>query len=116
MKANELTIARFIKRLSSNIANKVKLQPYLSFDDACNLAIKIEKQLKSRKSFKLLPQTATETPSMVSPPIAKLTLPLYPLMLLTKVKGLLTKHQSYQRERCSSGTTALDISKWIIPT
>jgi len=42
---NELTIARFIKDLSPIIANKVKLQPYLSFNDACHLTTKIAKQL-----------------------------------------------------------------------
>ena len=40
---NELTIARFIKGLSPNIANKVELQPYQSFNDVCHLTIKIEK-------------------------------------------------------------------------
>jgi len=42
---------RFINGLSLNIANKVDLQPYLSFDDVCYIAIKVEKQLKGRKSF-----------------------------------------------------------------
>jgi len=40
---SELTIARFIKGLSPSIAHKVELQPYLSFNDVCHLAIKIEK-------------------------------------------------------------------------
>ena len=39
----ELKIARFIKGLSPSIANKVDLRPYLSFDDVCHLAIKVEK-------------------------------------------------------------------------
>ena len=43
-KDNELTIVRFIKGLSPSISNKVELQSYLSFDDLCSLAIKIEKQ------------------------------------------------------------------------
>ena len=47
----ELKIARFIKGLLPNIANKVDLQPYLSFDNVCHQAIKVEKQLKGRKSF-----------------------------------------------------------------
>jgi len=51
MKNNELTIARCIKGLSPSIANKVELQPYLSFNDVCHLAIKIEKQLKGRRPF-----------------------------------------------------------------
>ena len=48
---SELMIARFIKGLSPSIGNKVELQPCLSFDDVCHLAIKIEQQLKDRKSF-----------------------------------------------------------------
>ena len=42
----ELKITRFIKGLLPSIANKVDLQPYLSFDDVCHLAIKVEKQLE----------------------------------------------------------------------
>ena len=42
---------RFVKSLSLNIANKVDLQLYLFFDDVHNLAIKVERQLKRRKSF-----------------------------------------------------------------
>ena len=40
---NKLTIARFIEGLTPSIVNKVELQPYLSFGDACYLAIEIEK-------------------------------------------------------------------------
>jgi len=39
----ELKITRFIKGLFPSIANKVDLQPYLSFDDVYYLAIKVEK-------------------------------------------------------------------------
>jgi len=48
---NDLTIARFTMGLFPSIANKVKLQHYLSFNDVFHLAINIEKQLKGRKSF-----------------------------------------------------------------
>ena len=47
----ELKIARFIKGLSPSIASKVELQSYLSFDDVCHLAIKVEKQLKGWQPF-----------------------------------------------------------------
>ena len=47
----KLKIARFIKVLSLNIASKVELQPYLSFNDICHLAIKVQKQFQGRKSF-----------------------------------------------------------------
>ena len=40
-----------MKGLSPSIAHNVELQPYLSFNDICHLAIKNEKQLKGRKSF-----------------------------------------------------------------
>jgi len=43
---NELTIIWFIKGLSPNIVDRVKLQPYLSFDDVFHMAIKVEKQLR----------------------------------------------------------------------
>jgi len=46
----KLKIARFIKRLSASIANKVDLQPYLSFDIVYHIAVKFEKQLKRMKS------------------------------------------------------------------
>jgi len=37
--------------LSPSITNKVDLQPYLSFDEVCNLAIILKRQLEGRKSF-----------------------------------------------------------------
>ena len=48
----ELTITRFIKKLSPSIANKVERQPYLTVDDVCNLPMKIERQLNGRKSIR----------------------------------------------------------------
>ena len=33
----ELKIARFIKGLSPDIVNKVDIQPYIFFNDTCNL-------------------------------------------------------------------------------
>jgi len=42
----ELNIAKFIKGLFPSIANKVNLQPYLSFDDVFHLSIKVKRQLK----------------------------------------------------------------------
>jgi len=50
-KESELKIVRFIKGLSLNVYKKVDLQLYLSFDDVCNLAIKVEKQYKGRNFF-----------------------------------------------------------------
>jgi len=84
----ELTIARFIKGLSPNIAHKEELQPYLSFNDVSHIDIKIEKQLKGRKPF-LTPSTYDhEAPPMFSPPITKLTLSLHISRPLTRVKGM----------------------------
>jgi len=70
---SELKIARFIKALSLSIASKVELQPYLSFDDVCHLAIKIENQLKGRKSFhiSLTKFSSTHIKSETPPPHVK---------------------------------------------
>ena len=40
---SKLKIARFIKRLSPNITNEVDRQSDLSFDDVCNLVIKVKR-------------------------------------------------------------------------
>lgn len=47
----EHTIAKFICGLSKDIAYKVELQTYHSFEDVYKLSTKVEKQLKSMKSF-----------------------------------------------------------------
>ena len=39
----EQTIARFLKGLNSSILEMVKLQPFWTFKEACQLAIKVEK-------------------------------------------------------------------------
>jgi len=73
---NELTITRFIKGLSPTIANMVKLQPYLSFNDACHLAINIEKQLKGRKPYPTPSPHHPQSTPRVSPSITRLTRPI----------------------------------------
>ncbi|XP_031270993.1 uncharacterized protein LOC116129386 [Pistacia vera] len=47
----EHTIVRFIGGLSKDIAYKLKLQTYHSFEDVCKLSTRIEKQLKSMNSL-----------------------------------------------------------------
>jgi len=74
---SELTIARFIKGLSLNIANQVKLQPYLSFDNICNLIIKIDNNLRVKNLLELLALLAPKAPPRFSPPTIKLTQHLY---------------------------------------
>ena len=106
----KLKIARFIKGLSPSIASKVELQPYLCFDDVYHLVIKVEKQLEGRKPFQ-----TTSSIRASSPPI-KLSLPLHPLELLTRVKGLLVGHQRDWRIKSVSNVTVMDTSKWIILT
>ncbi|XP_057984549.1 uncharacterized protein LOC131169348 [Hevea brasiliensis] len=49
----EATMARFLKGLNLDIANIVELQHYVELDDMLNMAIKIEKQLKKKKAFKM---------------------------------------------------------------
>lgn len=44
----EQIVARFLGALRSDISDMVELQPYWSFNDVCQLALKVEKQLKAR--------------------------------------------------------------------
>ena len=37
------TIARFLKGLNTAILERVELQPFWTFEDACKLAVKVEK-------------------------------------------------------------------------
>ena len=61
-KDNELSIARFIKGLSPNIANKTKLRPYLSFHDVFHLTIKTDKQPKVKNPFQPHHLVTTKVP------------------------------------------------------
>ncbi|GJT46598.1 hypothetical protein Tco_0955313 [Tanacetum coccineum] len=45
-KKQEQTIARYIGGLNHDIAKKLKLQPYWTFDEVCKLASKIETRIK----------------------------------------------------------------------
>ena len=47
----EQTIARFLKGLNPSILERVELEPFWTFEDACKLAVKVEKQLKSRRLY-----------------------------------------------------------------
>ncbi|XP_074278650.1 uncharacterized protein LOC141602245 [Silene latifolia] len=47
----ELRVARFIKGLIPSLASKVEVQIYNGFDDVCRLALKFEKQDKTKKSY-----------------------------------------------------------------
>jgi len=49
------TIARFLKGLNSAILGRVELQPFWTFKDAYKLAVKVEKQLKSRRPYSIAP-------------------------------------------------------------
>ena len=51
----EQTIARFLMCLNPAILERVELQPFWTFEDACKLAVKVEKQLKSRRSYSSAP-------------------------------------------------------------
>ena len=42
---------RFLKGLNLSILDKVELQPSWTFEDACKLTVKVEKQLKSRRAY-----------------------------------------------------------------
>ncbi|KAK9683809.1 hypothetical protein RND81_10G166200 [Saponaria officinalis] len=47
----ELRTARFIRGLNPNLAQRVEIQSYSNFDDACRLALKFEKQDKSKMTY-----------------------------------------------------------------
>jgi len=42
----------FLEAFEPNIAEKVDIQPYWSFEDVCKLAIKVEKYSKGKRVFK----------------------------------------------------------------
>ncbi|XP_074287879.1 uncharacterized protein LOC141613044 [Silene latifolia] len=47
----ELRVVRFIKGLIPSLASRVEVQIYNGFDDVCRLALKFEKQDKTKKSY-----------------------------------------------------------------
>ncbi|XP_074305707.1 uncharacterized protein LOC141640928 [Silene latifolia] len=47
----DLRVARFIKGLIPSLASRVEVQIYNGFDDVCRLALKFEKQDKTKKSY-----------------------------------------------------------------
>ena len=51
----EQTIAKFLKGLNLAILERVKLQPFWTFEDACKLAAKVKKQLISRRNYPFVP-------------------------------------------------------------
>ncbi|GKA45002.1 aspartyl protease_2 domain-containing protein [Tanacetum coccineum] len=53
---HEQTIARYIGGLNHDIAEKLKLQPYWTFDEVCKLASKIETRIKVKKVEKSAPK------------------------------------------------------------
>ena len=84
---NELTIARFIMGLSPNIANKMNTTLFIP-SDVCQLAIKIEKQLKCRKPFLTLsPHRPQSTPKDLSCH-NKVDHTLTPIKAFAKGKGI----------------------------
>ena len=44
-------MAKFLRGLDPNIAEKVEVQPYKSFEDAYKLGIKVEKHSKNKRLF-----------------------------------------------------------------
>jgi len=106
----------FIKGLSPSIANKVNLQPFLSFVDLCYPAIKVEKQIKGQKSFQTTPSIHLKVQPRATLPTTKLTLPLPPSKLSTRVKGLLVNHQRNLEVKSVLNTMVMDTPKQMIPT
>nr|XP_043619798.1 uncharacterized protein LOC122591603 [Erigeron canadensis] len=65
--AEEHTIARFLGGLNASITEKIELQPIWTYEGACKLALKIEKQLKKKVQYKPF----TKTSSSSSQPVLK---------------------------------------------
>ena len=53
----EQTMARYVGGLNPDIAEKLELQPYWSFEEVCKLASKIEKRAKNKKAERAPPKT-----------------------------------------------------------
>jgi len=61
-------MARFMRGLNPNIAENVELQPYWTFEDLCKLAIKVEKNSKSKISLSSsYSQPSTQTKPFAHP-------------------------------------------------
>lgn len=57
----EQKISKFLVGLVPEICNKVELQPYFSFDEVCELAVKVERQIKTSKIKSFRPNYAHKT-------------------------------------------------------
>ena len=104
----ELKIAILMKGLSSIIASKVDLQPYLSFEEVCHLTIKVEKQLKDRMSFHTF---------LIKSPFTHIEVetPPYKSKLLTRVRELLVSHLKGWKERSVLSAMVLGIFEMTVP-
>jgi len=108
MKSSSSKISRFIKRLSPSIANKVDLQSYPSFEDVCSPTIKVEKQLKGRRSFNSSFTKSLSTYIEIKPHPHK-------LKLLTMVRELLVSHLKGWKGRNILSAIVMGMFKSIIP-
>ena len=103
----ELKISRFIKGLSPSIANKVDLRTYLSYNDVCHLAIKVEKQFKDRKPV----QTASIRPQGTLTGYSshnKFDTTPIPIKALNKGKGIASESPKRLRVRSASNAIGMD--------
>ena len=57
----EATMARFLTGLNRDIANIVELHHYVEVIDMVHMAIKVEKQLKRKGTFRSFPNTSSTT-------------------------------------------------------
>ncbi|XP_074283320.1 uncharacterized protein LOC141607870 [Silene latifolia] len=67
----ELRVARFIKGLIPSLASKVEVQIYNGFDDVCRLALKFEKQDKTKKSYTYSKGASSSSSSYSKPTTSK---------------------------------------------
>ncbi|GJQ89590.1 reverse transcriptase domain-containing protein [Tanacetum coccineum] len=72
----EQVVARFLGVFKPEIADIVSLQPYWTYTDVCRLALKVEKQIKSKsKGFTSRFTSRFTPPTRTSPPTAPKTTP-----------------------------------------
>ena len=93
--------------MSPNIANKVDVQPYLSFEYVLHLAVKVEKRLKGRKSFhtSLAEGPFTYNDIEIPPPQAK---------ALDKGKGITSEPRKRRMEKNALSAIIFGIFKPIV--
>ena len=103
MKAMSSLLLDLSRGLSPNIAHMMELQSYLSFNDACHLDIKIEKQFKGQKS---IDSSLARSPFTYN----DLETPPHKSRLLIRIRELLVSYLKGWREINALNVMSLGVS------